>query len=303
LDQIVSSLGSLGSLAADLKARDAGHVSIDLAQLAVESRGVESAVSQILSRYVSSDQVSGFFESADSWLGTLADIIDLPEKYELLKGLTLATFNAPTTSWNRLDVVVTDQSPAITSVSPSVLTGLPLPQTQLLHIYGSGFTGSSTLLFNGSIASDPTRLYFISANEIDYYIRTDTNAANWTVRVINGSQQSNLGYFTVNAPPATPSGSLVVNLSPPGAVSAGAQWQADGGSYYSSGGVIPVLTPGQHTISFKPVSGYTTPASQTVTINANAQATASASYTTIAPSTGSITVNITPSGAVSAGAQ
>ena len=123
LDQIVSSLGSLGTLAEDLNARDAGHVSIDLAQLAVESKGVESAVSQILSRYVSSDQVSGFFESADSWLGTLADIIDLPEKYELLKGLTLATFNAPTTSWNRLDVVVTDQSPAITSVSPLSLRG------------------------------------------------------------------------------------------------------------------------------------------------------------------------------------
>ena len=102
----------------------------------------------------------------------------------------------------------------ITSVSPSVLTGLPLPQTQLLHIYGSGFTSSSTLLFNGTIVSDPARLYFISPNEIDYYIRTDTNAANWTVRVINGSQQSAAFNFTVVAPPPPSSGTLSVTLQP-----------------------------------------------------------------------------------------
>ena len=123
----------------------------------------------------------------------------------------------------------------ITTVSPPTLTGLPLPQTQLLHIYGSGFTSSSRLLFNGSIASDPTRLYFISANEIDYYIRTDTNAANWTVQVINGSQQSNHGTFTVVAPPPPSTGSLTVTLQPAGAVSAGAQWQGDGGVYHCAG--------------------------------------------------------------------
>ena len=179
----------------------------------------------------------------------------------------------------------------ITTVSPSVLSGLPLPQTQLLQIYGSGFTSSSTLLFNGSITSDPTRLYFISANEIDYYIRTDTNAANWTVQAINGGQQSNLGYFTVNAPPTTPTGSLVVNLLPTGATSAGAQWQVDGTGYNNSGQTVGYLTPGTHTVSFKSISGYTSPASFTVNIVANQQTTSSVTYTAIAPSTYTLTLS------------
>jgi sugar lactone lactonase YvrE len=111
--------------------------------------------------------------------------------------------------------------------------------------------------------------------------------------VVNGAQTSGLGHFTVNSPsaPPTTTGSLVVNLSPAGAVSAGAQWQVDGGTYYSSGGVVPVLTPGSHTVSFKPISGYTTPANQNVTINANAQTTASGTYSVIAPSTYTLTIN------------
>ena len=73
----------------------------------------------------------------------------------------------------------------------------------------------------------------------------------------------------------TVTGLLVVNLSPSGAISAGAQWQVDGTGYNGSGQVVGYLTPGSHTVSFKPISGYTTPANQIVTINANAQTTAS----------------------------
>jgi hypothetical protein len=178
-------------------------------------------------------------------------------------------------------------SPVISYVSPPTLTGLPLPQTQPIRIIGSGFTSSSTLVFNGSISSDSSRLNFISANEIDYSIKTDVTQANWTVQVVNGSQTSNLGYFTVNAPPTAPTGSLVVNLSPAGI---GAQWQVNG-TYYDSGDIANPLTPGQYTVSFKPVSGYTTPANQIVTINANAQTTASGTYSVIAPSTYTLTLN------------
>jgi len=184
-------------------------------------------------------------------------------------------------------VTVTDapppppSGPSIASVSPSTLVGLPLPQTQLIRIYGSGFTGSSTLLFNGSIASDPARLYFISANEIDYYIRTDTTAANWTVKVINGAQQSNLGYFTVVASSPT-TGSLTVNISPAGAISAGAQWRVDGGSYINSGDIALGLSPGSHTVSLKTVSGYNTPTNVVVSVFANQQTTVNAIYAAIA---------------------
>lgn len=183
-------------------------------------------------------------------------------------------------------------APSIASVLPPTLIGLPLPQTQLLRIIGSGFTATSTLLFNGSIASDPACLHYSSANEIDYDIRTDTTAADWTVQVVNGEQKSNLGYFTVvNPPPNT--GSLTVNLSPSGAVSTGAQWRVDGGSYHNNGDVVSSLSPGPHTLSFKAVSGYNTPANQSTSILANQQATANASYTPITSSGQTLSVSTT----------
>ncbi len=91
LDEVVSSLGDVGQLAVDLKSGNDWAVSQDLATIAVESTGVRDAVAQILSKYVSADQVNNFFENADAWLGVLTDILDvlnLPEKYALLKDLT-----------------------------------------------------------------------------------------------------------------------------------------------------------------------------------------------------------------------
>jgi sugar lactone lactonase YvrE len=184
-------------------------------------------------------------------------------------------------------------APVISSVSPSTLTGLPVGQTQLIRIIGSGFTGSSTLTFNDGVNPSYTGRIpsSFTANELDYYISVGTSQANWTVQVFNGSQFSNINGFTVNAPPAILSGSLVVNLSPAGAVSAGAQWQVDGGTYYSSGGIVPILMPGSHTVSFKSISGYTTPADQIVNITANAQTTANTSYSVIAATTYTLTLN------------
>jgi sugar lactone lactonase YvrE len=184
-------------------------------------------------------------------------------------------------------------APVITTVSPSTLTGLPIGQRQPIRVIGSSFTSSSTLVFNDgsqNYNSSPAQLTFVSPNELDYNISTGTNQANWTVQVVNGSQTSNLGHFTVNAPSAS-TGSLVVNLSPAGAISAGAQWQVDGTGYNSSGQVVGYLTTGSHTVSFKPISGYATPANQIVTINANAQTATSATYTANAPSTYALTLN------------
>jgi hypothetical protein len=97
-------------------------------------------------------------------------------------------------------------------------------------------------------------------------------------------------------------GSLQVTISPAGAVSAGAQWQVDGGVFQNSGATVGNLSTGSHTLSFKSVSGWTTPSSQTVTINANSTTGASGTYVAV-PSTGSLQVTIAPAGAVSAGAQ
>ena len=65
----------------------------------------------------------------------------------------------------------------------------------------------------------------------------------------------------------------------------------DGTGYNNSGQVVGYITPGQHQITFKAVSGYTTPATQSVTITANTETTLSTAYTPIAPSTYTLTLN------------
>jgi hypothetical protein len=194
---------------------------------------------------------------------------------------------------------------AITSVSPPSLTGLPLPQPQLIKIYGSGFTTSSTLTFNDGVDSPFTGRVptFVNAGELDYNIAVGPNQANWTVQVIDGSQQSNLGYFTVAAAPPPTSGSLVVTIQPAGAVSAGAQWQLDGGNYYNSGAVVTNLAPGSHMVACTTVSGFTAPSSHSVSITGGSVTSDTETYSGTAATTGSVTVNIFPSSAVSAGAQ
>ena len=97
-------------------------------------------------------------------------------------------------------------------------------------------------------------------------------------------------------------GSLTVTISPAGAVSAGAQWQVDGGALQASGATVSGLSTGSHAVAFSTVSGYTTPVGQSVTINNGATTSASGTYTVIAAQSGSLTVTISPAGAVSAGA-
>ena len=95
-------------------------------------------------------------------------------------------------------------------------------------------------------------------------------------------------------------GSLQVTLAPAGAVSAGAQWQVDGGAWQSSGATVSGLSAGGHTLAFKTVSGWTTPGNQTPTIIANQTTTATGTY---GGQPGSLQVTLAPAGAVSAGAQ
>lgn len=65
-------------------------------------------------------------------------------------------------------------------------------------------------------------------------------------------------------------GSLQVNITPVGAVTAGAQWQVDGGGWQNSGAIVSGLTPGNHLVNFKTIPNWGTPASQTVIIASSA---------------------------------
>jgi hypothetical protein len=83
-----------------------------------------------------------------------------------------------------------------------------------------------------------------------------------------------------------------VNLFPAAAISAGAQWQVNG-AYYNSGDVAQSLAPGQYAVFFKPISGYTGPASLAVNIVGNQQTTTNAIYSAVSVPTYMLTLSAT----------
>jgi phosphatidylethanolamine-binding protein (PEBP) family uncharacterized protein len=94
-------------------------------------------------------------------------------------------------------------------------------------------------------------------------------------------------------------GTLTVTLQPAAAIAAGAQWTMDGGATWkSSGATLNDIVPGSVTVGFKPVSGWTTPASQTVSVNPGQTATVSAAYVAVLPNQFALTVTATGQGKV-----
>ena len=112
------------------------------------------------------------------------------------------------------------------------------------------------------------------------------NAGSYVVRVSNANGQLYSQSATLTITTTGNVGSLTVDLSPAGAVSAGAQWRVDGGSYYNSGETVTSLTPGSHTVSFKTVTGYTTPADKIVAITSGVNTPDSGTYVVIITWTG-----------------
>ena len=98
------------------------------------------------------------------------------------------------------------------------------------------------------------------------------------------------------------SGSLTVTIGPYAAVNAGALWNVDRGStWYVSGAVVPNLSVSMHTIGFNNVQGWTTPSSQTFNISNGATTSLTGTYVQ-QPQSGSLTVTISPAGAMIEGA-
>jgi uncharacterized repeat protein (TIGR03803 family) len=110
--------------------------------------------------------------------------------------------------------------------------------------------------------------------------------------------------FSFQLPPSgSPStGALQVTLSPLDAVTAGAQWQVDGGVFQDSGTILADIPFGNHLLTFKTVAGWTVPGTQVVVISGGATNTRSGTYAPAA-TTGALQVTINPPAAVSAGAQ
>jgi hypothetical protein len=74
-------------------------------------------------------------------------------------------------------------------------------------------------------------------------------------------------------------GSLQVTLGPAGAVSAGAKWRVDSGTWQNSGTTVTDLPIGSHTVNYKSITGWNTPADQNATINNGETANITGTYT------------------------
>jgi archaellum component FlaG (FlaF/FlaG flagellin family) len=72
---------------------------------------------------------------------------------------------------------------------------------------------------------------------------------------------------------------LQVTLGPAAAITAGAQWQVDGGTWQNSAASVGNLSVGNHTLGFNTISGWTTPSNQTAAIKANSVAKSKGTYT------------------------
>jgi hypothetical protein len=95
-------------------------------------------------------------------------------------------------------------------------------------------------------------------------------------------------------------GWLRVAIEPAAARDSGAQWNVDGGAWHASGETVSGVAPGQHTVSFKAITGWNKAADATVSIVANETTDASGTYTA---QTAGLHVIIEPEAARLAGAQ
>ena len=185
-------------------------------KIASETTDLEAPLAAVLSKYITADQVHYGFQHAE----TLFEILDLPEKIRLLTELTAATFIAPPTTWSRLDVVGGAHGSVIASVSPNVLTTLPLPQTQTLTITGTGFTPETRFVFRvgtSTFSSKPERLTYDSPTQMRYKIAVGSAIGTWTATLAEGTGSATFqvgrgssGIYTIT-PSAGPHGSITPN--------------------------------------------------------------------------------------------
>ncbi len=91
-------------------------------------------------------------------------------------------------------------------------------------------------------------------------------------------------------------GSVMVSITPQGAIDAGAKWRVDGGTWKTSNATVNGLSTGDHEISFKKVTGWKKPKNKTITINASQTKNVTGKYkdktTTRTPPTADFTADI-----------
>ena len=161
---------------------------------------------------------------------------------------------------------------------PTVLWNL------LIQASGAGF-GVQSNQFGFNI-TNPANINFTVVVEVCTNLAGPVWFPLQTVTLTNGSfyfseplqVNSSSRFYGLGLPYAQCGGTLQVTITPPGAVSAGAEWQVDGGAWEFSGAMVKV-SPGDHTVQFSNIAGWNMPSNQIVTITNGFETTAAANYT------------------------
>jgi hypothetical protein len=140
----------------------------------------------------------------------------------------------------------------------------------------------------------------ISALEAGTHMVSFHEATGWvapadqTASVVTGQTVEATGAYK------RPTGALTVAIEPEEALLAGGEWRVDDGAWQGSGVTVDGLIVGEHTVSYKSISGWVTPGSVSVTISLGETSVLTGRY---AKETGALRVAIEPSEALAAGAQ
>ena len=228
---------------------------------------------------------------------------------------TKASTNGCATGWYATDYAQADMVTSYSNSASFLTLFAPSNEAYTTTIVGTGDSGGDyNSTFGGTSAACPYAAgaaavlqcaakaktgAFLTPAQVKQYLTANGDSVT-DGKVAVTKPRINLGQ-AVNALQAA-GGSVTVTISPAGAITAGAQWNVDGGTWRSSGATVSSLSAGSHTVAFSTVSGWTTPSSQTVTISNGQTTTAVGTYVQLSQS-GSVTVTISPAGAISAGAQ
>jgi len=215
-----------------------------------------------------------------------------------------------TVYWNTNQIGMVDERVATTNLQIYRFT---LPDTVSNGLYTlsfrlDSFNNSSSLevtnLAVGLVAETPSDTIDVSlSNNIpllrltgpagfDYLVQTSTNLVDWTAISILANTNGTVSYIDL----AATNGNLrfyraitfssiagermlQVTINPPEAVSAGAQWQVDDGSWQTNGATVSGLAAGTHTVTFNAVSGWITPTNESVMIYNDSTTVTNATYT------------------------
>ncbi len=142
----------------------------------------------------------------------------------------------------------------------------------------AAYDGAQWSIDNGDTWHSAGEIIMLPAGEYTVIFR---DADGWptaqTQRVVleNGDEITVTGLYEEPAK----TGSLKVDIKPQAAVDAGAQWRIDYGHWQASGATVSNLSAGEHTVSFRPLKGWSAPDDLSVTVSANKTTTATGTYT------------------------